>query len=286
MADPVITDRLAIVMAHPDDEVLWAGSALRAAGKIVLVYGPMQSAPKLTEGRRVAMAAFPLPSLDWLEMRESEVYDSACWPNAREVPYGLYPYPVLRLLRGFDPQRYRDGFVRLQDRLRGRLAGMRNVIVHSPWGEYGHEDHVQVFRAVAALAEEMQFRVWVPGYFADKSEALMRRNLRFFGAPTAPMPIDKALAEEISQIYKRTSTWTWFDEYTWPDAERFLRYFPGGAPVGEVATADQLHRIVFPERYAAIVRSQRKPLREAIRSFLSWRTGRSPAWGGQVRIRT
>lgn len=275
MADPEILNKLAIVMAHPDDEVLWACSALRGAEKIVLVYGPMGTAPKLTEGRRAAMAAFPLPTLDWLEMLESEVYDSACWPNARETSYGLYPYPILRLLGGFDPQRYRDGFALLQDKLRQRLAGMRNVIVHSPWGEYGHEDHVQVFRAVAGLAEEMQFRVWVPGYYAEKSEALMRRNLRHFGAPTAPMPIDKTLADEISQNYKRTDTWTWFDEYTWPETERFFRYFPGGAPAGSVATEAQLHRIVFPERYAAIVRSQRKPLREAIRSFLSWRNGRS-----------
>lgn len=275
MVDTEILNKLAIVMAHPDDEVLWACSALRAAERIVLVYGPMGTAPKLTAGRRAAMAAFPLPTLDWLEMLESEVYDSACWPNARETSYGLYPYPILRLLGGFDPQRYRDGFAMLQDKLRQRLAGMRNVIVHSPWGEYGHEDHVQVFRAVASLAEEMQFRVWVPGYYAEKSEALMRRNLRYFGSPTPPMPVDKALADEISQIYKRTDTWTWFDEYTWPETELFFRYFPGGAPAGEVATKAQLHRIVFPERYAAIVRSQRKPVREAIRSFLSWRNGRS-----------
>jgi LmbE family N-acetylglucosaminyl deacetylase len=275
VADTAITDRLAIVMAHPDDEVLWACSALRAAERIVLVYGPMRTALKLTEGRRAAMAAFPLPTLDWLEMQESEVYDSASWPNPRDMDYGLYPHRILRLLGGFDPQRYRAGYVELQAILRQRLSGMQNVIVHSPWGEYGHEDHVQVFRAVAALAREMSFRLWVPGYFADKSAALMRRHLRFFGTSTAPMPIDAGLAEEISQIYKRTGTWTWFDEYTWPKAERFCRHFPGGAPEGQAASVADLQRIVFPERYLAIVRSQRKPLREAVRSFLSWRNGRS-----------
>jgi LmbE family N-acetylglucosaminyl deacetylase len=274
VAAPEIAEKLAIVMAHPDDEVLWACSALRAAEKIVLVYGPMRTAPKLTEGRRAAMAAFPLETLDWLEMLESEVYDSACWPNPREMPYGLYPHRVLRLLGGFDAQRYRDGFAALQDTLRQRLTGMHNVIVHSPWGEYGHEDHVQVFRAVASLADELKFTVWVPGYYAEKSEMLMRRSLRYFGAPTAPMPIDAGLADEISQIYKRTSTWTWFDEYTWPETERFFRHFPQGAPQGQVATEDQLRRIVFPERYAAIVRSLRKPRREAIRSVLSWMNGR------------
>lgn len=275
MSNPVITDKLAIVMAHPDDEVLWASSALRAAERIVLVYGPVTSSAKLTEGRRRAMAEFPLPTLDWLAEVESEVYDSASWPNPREVSFGIYPHPILRLLRGFDPDRYRDGFAALQDALRQRLAGMRNVIVHSPWGEYGHEDHVQVFRAVAGLADELTFQVWVPGYFADKSRALMLRNLRYFGAPTMPMPVDAGLAEEISRIYKRTNTWTWFDEYVWPETEQFFRHFPEGAPAGQVATEAALRRIIFPERYLAIVRSQRRFRREAIRAFLSWRNGRS-----------
>jgi hypothetical protein len=175
LAAPDIRDRLFIVMAHPDDEVLWACSLLPAAERIVLVYGELPCAPQLTEGRRVAMAAFPMASLDWLEMKESGVFDSASWPNVRETAFGLYPHPVLRVLKSFDPLHYRAQFGLMQDKLRSHLAGARNVIVHSPWGEYGHEDHVQLFRVVASLAEEMQFRVWVPGYYAEKSEALMRR---------------------------------------------------------------------------------------------------------------
>ena len=63
---------------------------------------------------------------------------------------------------------------------------MRNVIAHGPWGEYGHEEHVQVFRVVASLATEMGFRLWLPAYVAPKSEALMLRNLKYCGTPTRP----------------------------------------------------------------------------------------------------
>jgi LmbE family N-acetylglucosaminyl deacetylase len=269
-----IRDRLFIVMAHPDDEVLWTCSALQDAERIVLVYGELRCAPDLTAGRREAMAAFPLPTLDWLEMTEAGGFDSASWPNAKETPFGLYLHPALQVLDSFDPQRYRAQFADLQASLRERLAGARNVIVHSPWGEYGHEDHVQLFRVVASLAGEMGFQVWVPGYFAPKSEALMRRNLRFFGAPTVPMPIDKALAAEISDVYKRTKTWTWFDDYIWPDTERFFPYVAISAMPGQAASESDLQRIVFPKAYEAQRRSQLKWKREAVRSALSWFNGR------------
>ncbi len=271
---PDILDGLAIVMAHPDDEILWAGSALRAAERIVLVFGELKCGPELTAGRRDAMAAFPLPTLDWLEMVEAGTFDSASWRHPRETDYGLYPHRTLRVMPSFDPNRYRAQFGQMRDRLRGSLAGKRNVIAHGPWGEYGHEDHVQVFRAVASLAGEMGFTLWVPAYWAPKSEMLMRRNLRFFGRPTPPMPIDKTLVEDISQIYKRTRTWTWFDSYVWPDTERFLPYVPKGVAVGDGAKVEDLQRIVFPADYEPTRRSQLTWKREAVRRFLSWRNAR------------
>lgn len=269
-----IFDRLAIVMAHPDDEVLWACSALRAAEKIVVVYGELKCAPILTEGRRAAMAAFPLPTLDWLQMVESGVFDSASWPNARETEYGVYPHAALRVMDSFDAARYRRQFDEMRDLLRPRLAGMKNVIAHGPWGEYGHEDHIQVFRVVASLAGEIGFQLWVPGYYAPKAEVLMRRNLRLLGRPTEPLPVDKALAEDIAQIYKRTNTWTWFDSYVWPDNERFFPWHAEGVPSGAAARPEEIQRIRFPDDYEAIRRSQLRWRREAVRGFLSWQNRR------------
>ena len=266
-------DRLAIVMAHPDDEVLWACSALRAAEKIVLVFGELKDGPELTAGRREAMAAFPLPGLDWLEMVEAGSFDSASWRHPRETEYGLYLHPSLRVMWSFDPVRYRAQFSELQDRLRVSLKGMKNVIAHGPWGEYGHEDHVQVFRAVAGLAGEMGFRLWVPAYVAPKSEMLMRRNLRNFGRPTAALPIDRVLAEEMAQIYKRTRTWTWFDSYVWPETERFLPWHPEGAT--EPATEADIQWIVLPADYEATRRAALRWRRELKRKALSWMNRRA-----------
>jgi LmbE family N-acetylglucosaminyl deacetylase len=269
-------DRLAIVMAHPDDEVLWACSALRAAEKIVLVYGEWPGAPIVSEGRRAAMAAFPLPTLDWLAMPETGVFDSASWPEVRETDYGLYPHPALAILDNFNADQYRAQFGKLREVLRPRLVGIRNVIAHGPWGEYGHEEHVGVFRVVASLAAEMGFKLWVPAYVAPKSEALMLRNLKYCGKPTGPLPIDGAFAEEIAQIYKRTKCWTWFDSYVWPKSERFLPWVAEGLPDGQCATPDDVHRIDLPADHDA----WRKHLpwrREIARKVLSWRNARRVA---------
>ena len=268
MSDEIF-DGLAVVMAHPDDEILWASSVLRRAEAIVLVYRDLPCNPSMGTGRTEAMAAFPLETLDWLEMTESGVFDSASWPEPKETEYGLYPHRMLGLLESFDPDRYRRQFDMLRDALRERLAGKRNVVVHGPWGEYGHEDHVQVFRAVASLSDEIGFQVWVPGYFAAKSEALMRRNLKYLGAPTGPMPTDRALAAEMEDAYKRTGTWTWFDDYVWPEEEWFFPWSRAPVEESKRVSAAAVQRIVFPSEPFRMG-GWRGALRDAKGAALAW----------------
>lgn len=268
-----ILDGLAIVMAHPDDEVLWACSALRAAEKIVVVYGEWPGAEIITAGRREAMAAFPLPTLDWLAMPETGVFDSASWPEVRETEYGLYPHWALSILDHFNAEQYRAQFGKLREILRTRLAGFQNVIAHGPWGEYGHEEHVLVFRVVASLAAELGFRLWVPAYVGPKSEALMLRNLKYCGKPSRSLPVDQAFAQEIAQIYKRTKTWTFYDGYVWPASEHFLPWVAEGLPDEQRATPADVQRIDLPADSDAW-RKYLPRRREYARKVLSWMNGR------------
>ena len=83
------------------------------------------------------------------------------------------------------------------------------------------------------------------------------------------MPVDAALAEEISQVYKRTDTWTWFDNYVWPEFERFLPWYPEGAPEGGAATAADIQPIVFPKVDASTHPWKRNWKRDVMRAFLS-----------------
>ncbi|MDX5414254.1 MAG: hypothetical protein LPK02_14550, partial [Rhodobacterales bacterium] len=129
----------AVVMAHPDDEVLWASSVLADAGKVILCFGDFPGKPVFSQGRRRAVAQLPLPGLAALQIEESAMAGTAAWPMPEELPEGLAPR---RLPLGREaPLRrsYQANFARLQAALEVQLAECAEVVTHNPWGEYGHE---------------------------------------------------------------------------------------------------------------------------------------------------
>lgn len=225
----------ALVFAHPDDEALWASSILARARKVILCFGDVAGRPEISAGRRVAVARLPLAAVESLDLPETGAFGLADWPEPASTPLGL-------AIRGRGGPRasvaaaaYAGNFVRLVELLRPRLQGLSAVVTHNPWGEYGHEEHVQVFRAVAALREELGFALWVSGYVSEKSAALMRRHLGALGAATAPLATDPALGARLQAIYAAADCWTWFDDYVWPETEVFHRWEPeqGAARPGE-----------------------------------------------------
>lgn len=219
-------------MAHPDDEVLWASSVLAQAGKVILCFGDAPGKPFFSSGRRRAVAALPLPGLEVLQIEEAAVAGTALWPQPEEIDEGLAPR---RLPLGLEaPLRlaYRQNFERLCAILRDQLVGMTEVVTHNPWGEYGHEEHVQVFRAVHAVQVHLGFRLWVSGYVGERAVGLMQRHLDRLGAPTRPRPTDRALCNRLRDIYMRNVCWSWPDDYVWPETEWFYPVLSD-----EVATA-------------------------------------------------
>lgn len=210
-----------LVFAHPDDEVLWASSVLAGAGKVILCYGDYPGKPLFSEQRRRAVARLPLPGLEALQIEEAAVAGTAAWPFPEEVDEGLAPR---RLPFGLDAplrQAYARNFARLCAELEVRLAGLAEVVTHNPWGEYGHEEHVQVFRAVRAVQTRLGFRLWVSGYVGDRAMGLMQRNLDLLGPPTRPRPTDPELGDQLRRIYMEDGCWTWPADYVWPEVEWF-----------------------------------------------------------------
>jgi LmbE family N-acetylglucosaminyl deacetylase len=152
-----------------------------------------------------------------LEIAESGVFDGADWEQPLATEFGL----------GITQNRlsditYRENFDTLKNKLREHLRGCENVFTHNPWGEYGHVEHVQVYRAVKALQNEMQFTIWFSNYVSNKSARLMANALPRIDTQIR-LPTDKRLAEQIAGIYKANECWTWYDDYEWCDDEVFVR---------------------------------------------------------------
>ena len=60
----------AIVVAHPDDEILFFSSIIETVDKIIVCFGP-SSSKKVTDGRKLLQSRYPLKNIEWLNVQES-----------------------------------------------------------------------------------------------------------------------------------------------------------------------------------------------------------------------
>ena len=104
-----------------------------------------------------------------------------------------------------------------------RLAGVQNILTHNPWGEYGHEEHVLVYRVLKALQQEFRFDLWYSNYCSNRSVTFMNRYISGFDDAYERLPVNLGLVREIAEIYKHNDCWTWYDDYTWFDSEWLIR---------------------------------------------------------------
>lgn len=229
-----------VVVAHPDDEVLWFSSVLPRADEVVLAFGPYAAVPGLAEQRDRAVADLPLP-VTFLRLAEAGSYAMADWARPTESASGIELSRAPREIR----EAYDTNFIAVRDYLLDVLKPGQDVYSHNPWGEYGHEDHVLVFRAVEAARRRIGFRHWVPGYVSDRSAALARQWQGRMPRPSQPSPTDQDFAASIEAIYRRHNCWTWDPGWIWPKQEWFFRMDDaadpasglGGAPLIEVVRA-------------------------------------------------
>ncbi len=237
--------RCALVMAHPDDEVLWASSILTSVDKIIICFRDNLLNPLISDGRKRVISDFPLSNIENLSIPESNVWNSASWILPQERSYGL---AVCISKKKY----YKNNYLRIVNELRERLKGYSNVVTHNPWGEYGNEEHVKVFRAVEAVQSDLGFQIHVTGYCSNKSAFLMHRNLNKLGCPTPPLPTDHELANRLKALYIANHCWTWPADYSWPETEVFFPWLPSASMVPTHGSVYPVNFIWFNQRHLSL----------------------------------
>jgi LmbE family N-acetylglucosaminyl deacetylase len=217
-------DSSVLVVAHPDDEALWFSAILGRVGKVILGYSEIASLPKFSRRRQSALKALPLVHTKSMNLREAEAFGAADWQFPQPNQTGLILNQTEGLMPGFSSSRYVENFNTLQFRLRTELADKRFVFTHSPWGEYGHEEHVQVFRVVESLRAELGFRMFFTMYVSAKSMALFRRYLPMLNWPALELATDRELAGRVKAVYQANNCWTWTSDYEWPEVEYYVEW--------------------------------------------------------------
>jgi len=211
----------AVVVAHPDDEVLWLSGLVAPADRVVFCFGDPFARPKIAAARRRAVAALPLPNLVDLKMPESGARFITDWSRLRLTPFGIEITDVAARAR------YEANYPKMLEALRPVLDGCRAVYTHNPWGEYGHTEHIQVHRAVVALQAELGYTIWYSNYVSAQSWPLARDVGRqpCWTARRAISP-DLATARRLARVYRRHGAWTasWF--HRWPAEETLYAQAP------------------------------------------------------------
>jgi LmbE family N-acetylglucosaminyl deacetylase len=223
-AAPVCRSPAAVVVAHPDDEALWLSSIVASADRVVFCFGALFDRPRDSEARRRAVAALPLTSIVDLAVPESGAGLCTDWTEPEPTPAGI------QITEATARARYESNYATIVERLRGCLGGFRHIFTHNPWGEYGHTEHIQVYRAVAALQAELGFTLWFSNYVGSRSWPLARRlggQLRW--ARRCVVKPDRVTARRLRRVYRVHGAWTWTSTHYWPSCEVLYGVPPAGS---------------------------------------------------------
>ncbi len=209
--------RSILIVAHPDDETLWFSSIVDKVDEILFCFSDYPPLPSLGSGRKKVLDSYPLDNISSLEIEESGSFSGADWNTPAESPWGMAITQSRQI-----KQRYQDNYPLLEKLLAEKLRRYSNVFTHNPWGEYGHEDHVQVYRAVENLQKQLSFQLWFSNYVSNRSAKLMFSYISGFDNEYVSLPTNPELAERIANNYKKHNCWTWYDDYRWFDRESFI----------------------------------------------------------------
>jgi LmbE family N-acetylglucosaminyl deacetylase len=203
-----------IVACHPDDEAIWFTSALAECKKVIICFSSLHKndANGSTDFSFVPETNVPI---DRLNIQQSRSFLQYPWKSPIHTEYGVrLKKPNLT---------YEHNYLALRNILKEKLQGEAVIITHNPWGEYGHEEHIQVFKAVASLAKELNFILLVDSYIQDFAFQLASAYQGSLEPASGLLKTNKIIANKLKQHYISGECWTWSNDYQWPQYEYFLQ---------------------------------------------------------------
>jgi hypothetical protein len=233
-----------IVSAHPDDEVLWFSSLLTRVDKILFCFLDEIADPAFGERRGKAVLHHPLKNVSSLGIASFGAWKPQCFISPRFNKYGIEiagedDTPSAHMIK------YEKNYHELREKLADVLREYRNVITHNPWGEYGHEDHIQIYRVVSDLQKEIGFDIWYSNYCSTRTVNLLIQCICV--AEEATLPADIGLAKKLMKYYEKNACWTWHKDWQWPDHETFFRQGEIASSAANNVSLVPLNLILMPQ---------------------------------------
>lgn len=207
-----------LLVAHPDDEVLWFSSIFDKVDEVMFCFMNSQLNPQWSIGRRQILLELPIRKVSCLEMEESEVFNCADWKHPVINEYGI---EITK--RGVSDKKYKENYYKIKEKLRVKLVNYQNVFTHNPWGEYGNEEHIQIYRVAKEIQKDIKFNLWFSNYCSNKSYYLMLRYISGFSSDYITIKSNKTLANQVKSLYIKNGCWTWYEDWVWFNEESFMK---------------------------------------------------------------
>ena len=97
------------------------------------------------------------------------------------------------------------------------------IFTHNPWGEYGHPDHILIFKVIYDLRNKYNLKIYTSGYVSSRSWNLMLSNQNIISEKAVCFNTNKKFNTFIKNIYIKCKCWTWPNDYIWPKSEIFFK---------------------------------------------------------------
>jgi LmbE family N-acetylglucosaminyl deacetylase len=216
-----VFEKSILVTAHPDDEILWFSSLLGQVDHVLLCFLNELVNPEFGSLRQQALSRHPLRNkMSCLEVVALGASMTKGFLSPRFNQYGMELAHDNVVANQYKRQ-YKENYVALRGKLADILSGYQNVVTHNPWGEYGHEEHVQIYRVVKELQKSIGYNIWFSSYCSTRTVGLAARMLS--ATDIATLPTDRTVADDAMDLYKETGCWTWYEDWHWPAEETFLK---------------------------------------------------------------
>jgi hypothetical protein len=210
-------NKSAIIVAHPDDEILWFSSILDKVDSIIFCYHEDRLNDPMSKGRTRLLNQYPFSNATSLYIKSANVY--------REKHF-KFPVETSNGLLVFNPLKYRvycKTFQELKKKIGEIISGYQTVFTHNPWGEYGHEEHVQVYRVLKTFQKNYRFNLYFNNYISGKSLKLGKKYLFKYDYSWIENTVNKPLYDKIMSLYVLNQCWTWPEEWRCFITECFLK---------------------------------------------------------------
>lgn len=179
-----------MVVAHPDDELIWHYPYLESCDAILAVSNDSKNKErKWCKDRKLAFAEVCRTfGVDYKCLDYNSEF--AKLPNRPQNMLGEFVATVIEAVKSFDPD---------------------SIVSNNPWGEYGHTDHRYLFQILNEYFPETDYYTtdmvvkinWPIPEFPEK----VLRKFHFAQCGLATLDISMIL--ECIEIYRRYKCWTW-----------------------------------------------------------------------------